>query len=180
MNTKRFIIVILCIAFYFCIVSKVNAKTTKIQQLVNQLHSLDDVERENAVKELSKIGKPAVKAVVDYLGKAEVYLGRANAAKVLGNIKDKTAVPALLKSMKDEYADVRRLSAEALGKIHDKRAVKTLIKALSDEVDDVKASAAMALGRIGDKSAVPYLKGLLKSQDENVRKSAKWALDRLK
>ncbi len=181
MNRKiEVITIILCVAFYLFGAVGAWATSAEIYKLVNDLHSLDDSLRENAVKELSKIGKPAVKAVMDYMGKAEVYLGRANGAKVLGNIGDKAAVPALVKGLKDEYADVRVNSAVALGKIRDRKAVTFLIKALGDEINDVKAAAALALGNIGDKSAVPELKKLLKSDDEKVRNSAKSALNKLK
>ena len=100
---------------------------------------------------------------------------RATAAKVLGEIGDKTAVPALIKALKDENADVCTAAAKALEKIG-KTAVPALIKALKDENPDVRTAAAEALGKIGDKRAVPHLIKALKDKYFYVRTAAAKAI----
>ena len=98
-----------------------------------------------------------------------------------GNVEEsvklgKTAVPALIKALKDSDKDVRKAAAEALGKIGDKSAVPALIKALKDGYWQVRTAAAAALGKIGDKSAVPALIEALKDKDSDVRTAAAEAL----
>jgi len=181
---SKFLIITLIAIFVMGLIlvplSADSASKVEIKKLINDLHIKDDGARKKAVEKLSKMGKSIVNDVIAYLEKQEVYLGRSNACRVLGNIGDKSAVKPLVKAMKDEYADVRVYAAEALGKIKDPAAVQCLIKALDDRIGDVKAEAAKALGKIGNKKAIPHLKKLLKDSDESVKKAAKWALDRLK
>jgi HEAT repeat protein len=92
---------------------------------------------------------------------------RATAAKVLGEIGDKTAVPALIKALKDENPDVRTAAAEALGKIGDKRAVPHLIKALKDKYFYVRTAAAKAIFMlIKDERVIPILKRILEGKEK--------------
>ena len=64
------------------------------------------------------------------------------------SIADRAAVPALIRALGDEQANVREQAAWALGKIADGRAVKALGDALQDEEADVREQAAWALGRV--------------------------------
>jgi len=91
------------------------------------------------------------------LGEKNDIIAR-NAAKSLGKLGDKRAVPALIGCVEQECASVG--AVRALGKIGDERAVPALIKALPHE------SAAYALGRIGDESAIPALKEVLNQEIE--------------
>lgn len=76
---------------------------------------------------------------------------RSKAAKALGDIKDKTAVPALINVLSNDTSwGVRRDAAGALGSIGDVDAVTWLILALhNDQSYRVKQGVAWALGEIG-------------------------------
>ncbi|MBP3925170.1 HEAT repeat domain-containing protein [bacterium] len=100
----------------------------------------------------------------------EKYINvRSTCAKAIANLKDTTAVSALLYCMnnKDENYKVRLSCADALGKIGDRFAVTPLINVISDEEEKsvyLKESAASALGLIGDLRAVDPLVSILEGQ----------------
>ncbi len=71
---------------------------------------------------------------------------RLQVVLTLGKLKDKRAVPALIRALSDENHTVRGMSASALGKIGDSRAVAPLKKVLkSDKHPFVRAQAVNAL-----------------------------------
>jgi HEAT repeat protein len=86
-------------------------------------------------------------------------------------------VEDLIKDLKDERVEVRRLAVEALVRIGES-AVPALGEALKDQGEWVRVGAAEALGRIGPeaKSAVPALVEALKDQIVGVRRRAAEAL----
>ena len=104
--------------------------------------------RLDAAETLAKIGKPAVKPLIEALKDgAEDVAVRMKAAEVLGEIGDERAVEPLIQALKDKDEFVRQCAAEALGEIGDERAVETLNQALKDEW--VREEAAKALKKIG-------------------------------
>jgi hypothetical protein len=101
------------------------------------------------------------------------------AAKALGRLGDKSAVPFLLKRLNDSNPYFRRSAVEALGRLGDKSAVPFLLKRLNDSNPDFQLSAAETLGRLGDKSVLPFLLKRLNDSDINLQVSAAEALGRL-
>jgi len=85
-------------------------------------------------------------------------------AKVLGNLKDYSAVVPLLYVLnnRNENYKLRLSAAEALGSIGDRYAVISLIDIVSDEGEKsvyLRESAAKALGMLGDIRAIdPFIK----------------------
>lgn len=95
---------------------------------------------------------------------------RVLSAKAIANIKDTTAVHALLHCLnnKNENYKVRFACADALGKIGDKYAVAPLIEVVKDEDEKsiyLRESAASALGQLGDKRAIDSLVGILETRN---------------
>lgn len=91
---------------------------------------------------------------------------RVLSAKAIANLKDTSAVTALLYCLnnKEENYRIRLACADALGKIGDKYAVAPLIAVVTDQNERsvyVKESAASALGLIGDVSAIEPLVSIL-------------------
>ena len=84
---------------------------------------------------------------------------RCNAAHALGRIGDKSAVPALIKALRDTHMEYADDEHPDMGKFH-----------------PVSVAAADALGAIGDRSAVPALIEALKHSDRFVKDSAEEAL----
>jgi len=118
----------------------------------------------------------------------KVTQNRYIAAWALGEIKDATSVPELLKVLRgNPDADVRTSAAWALGEINaasfsgeikDTTAVPRLLEALkADQNAQVRAKSAVALSKINDVSAVPGLLEALRNDSESdVRAAAAMAL----
>ncbi|NYZ77816.1 HEAT repeat domain-containing protein, partial [Candidatus Micrarchaeota archaeon] len=98
------------------------------------------------------------------------------AAEVLGERRHESAVPFLIRALKDENGNMRERAAEALGKIKHENAVKPLIQALKDEHWGVRERAAKALGEIKHESAIEPLTQALKDENWGARKKAAEAL----
>ena len=109
----------------------------KVKDLIYRLGNKDKAERKKAEDGLVKIGKPAVKPLIDALqGKKSGTVG----VGLLGT----SAAAGATALTGDE--SVKAYAARALGRIGDKAAVEPLIMALKD--DDAKAAAAGALKKI--------------------------------
>jgi HEAT repeat protein len=143
-----------------------------IDKYCAMLHSLDDNERETAVAELAKIGRPAVPGAIAALGGDEVYLGRAGAALVLGRIRDDRAIGPLVAALGDEYALVRQNASWALAQIGERRTVDAILAALPGGSDVFLEAAAAALGLLKDKRALPELEKLTGHQNPDVARAA--------
>ncbi len=87
-----------------------------------------------------------------------------------------TAVPLLMKALKEAEPVIRSEAAFVLGRIGRKEAVAPLIEALSDADARVRTNAAYALGELSDpKSMAPLIKAL-SDADALVRANACFAL----
>ena len=77
---------------------------------------------------------------------------RAHTAEALGEIRDATAIPALIEALTDAYRLVRSYAARALGRmdcVESSAAIDPLIVVLEkDEFFGARAEAAEALGKI--------------------------------
>ncbi len=104
----------------------------------------------------------------------------AQAAGVLSQLKDPSAVPKIIEALKSKDEDVRWFAAGILGDIGDKRAVPHLEKMLlSDPKEGPRWAAAKALFEIPDESSVP---ALIKGTGDNykyVRENCIKALGRI-
>lgn len=90
---------------------------------------------------------------------------------------------ALIRSLSDSDADVRRTAAMALGNMSDRsgEAAGALARVLrTDDVAEVRRWAAWALGEIGNGTSVdPLLTALQTDESNQVRRWAAWALGEL-
>jgi HEAT repeat protein len=111
--------------------------------------------RRSVVSALGRKGRSGVSALIGALADSEV---RALACQMLGQINDKTAIPALIEQLEDASSDVRIAACTALGQIGDASAAPALIKRLEDADWSVRRAACTALGQIGDPAAVPTLR----------------------
>jgi HEAT repeat protein len=130
------------------------------------------------VDTLVAIGTPeAVCGLIEVLRHGPPWV-RSEAARGLGVIGDQSAVPALIKALRDRYA--RSDSAIALGRLQAVTATPSLVAALEDRDPQVRWHVAIALGLVGDEAAVPALAGALTDPNEDVRGHAAQALGRLR
>ena len=154
------------------------ANPEEIASLIEKLKTNDEMELDAAIKNLGKIGEPAIPALMKALQDKNLQV-RRSAADVLRQIGP-PAIPALVKALKDSDANVRSIAAYVLGKIgaKAKTALPQLVPLLTDSNAKVRSSAASALGGIGAEAqtAVPQLVPLLTDSNANVRSNAASAL----
>jgi len=146
----------------------------RINTLINNLKSSDKEKQAQAIKDLVKIGKPAVEPLILSLKKPSAAI-RENSAKALGETGDPRAVEPLAGLLEDTFPEVRDAAAGALAKIGEP-SVEPLIEALGSSSSTVRACAAGALGEIKDVRAVEPLVRLLSDDSSEVNKKAIEAL----
>ncbi len=139
------------------------------KRLIAQL--ADSTKRDNAAKELTKLGADAVPPLIDALQTQDPGLVLCY-QHILSRIS--TATPMLTKALATttNHPIIRARVAETLGISKDKSAIPALLDALNDQYFTVRASAALALGKIGDAQVIPSLLPLLKDKDGEVRSAA--------
>lgn len=130
-----------------------------------------------AVQELVKIGH----RVVSRLGKAWKDLSpyaQSEAARVLGEVNDRAAIPVLREMLTASDWGVRQKACEALA-AYGKKAIETLSEGLFSTEASVRGLCANALGKIGDPQVFALIQDLLNDTDISVREEAVHALPRL-
>jgi HEAT repeat protein len=131
---------------------------------------------QEAARALARIGTASFDPVLRVLPSGGNH-ARANAAWILGALRDERAVAPLIAQAGDTTATVREHVAWSLGAIRDERAVATLAKLVGlDTSGDVRRKAAWGLGAIRDAGGVDALVRALGDRDHEVRKQAAWAL----
>jgi HEAT repeat protein len=162
----------------------------------------DDRAKAAAVDALGKIGEPAVPALTKALGnkdrreQAAIALGKIRGAglepllkhawskdeglrkiciKVLGEVKERRAIPAAIDALK--LKGLRQTAIIALGLIADPHATAYIIPYLKDL--NLRTDTATALGEIGDVRAVAPLLAELRDPERQFHNRAVWALQRI-
>lgn len=107
--------------------------------------------------------------------KSDNIVVRNDAIYHLGEKKEKSAVPALIKLLTSDQRGETKLSViGALGKIREGSSVNSLVAALNEDDIKIKIAAIEALGKIKDPHAVQPLLNTL--SDTGTRLFAIWAL----
>jgi len=121
------------------------------------------------------IGTPAVPAIVEAIGAEDNYKRRL-AVRVLGDMKDTTAVEGLLRYTDDTDFRIRAGVLSALGKIGDRRGVEPALTGLKDDDYLVRTSAAISLSMLAVPSTIDPLLNALSDPYYGVRFEAAKAL----
>jgi len=119
-----------------------------VEPLLAQIPAGDPPYRRAAVLALSRIGAPAVPALVRELKASDPVMRRSAAGALVGT-RSAAATPALIAALSDSDALVRAPAARALGWHGNASAVDALVKALPDRDYHVVDAAVAALGEIG-------------------------------
>lgn len=97
---------------------------------------------------------------------------RAAAARSLGQLENRMALPALIGALKDEEAQVRAAAADAVGDFEDPRAIVPLLDLLDDVDADVRQEALNALGHYDRGVASAPVVRLLNDGNADIRREA--------
>lgn len=130
------------------------------------------------IGQLARDDAEQAKPLIDFLTDSDPEV-RAQAAKVLGDVRYKDAADDIIPLLKDESLRVQFFAAEALGRMEHQPAVEPIISMLEANNDEdvyLRHGGAIALARIGD---VDALAGLADHPSEAVRIAAVVALRRL-
>jgi HEAT repeat protein len=132
---------------------------------------------EEAARALGQIGSAAVPPLLEALESADPFV-RSNAAKALGDTRDKRGVDALVLLLKDKDVSVSSSAASSLGRIKDPRAVEPLLDVVRN--GPYHHGAADALREIGDRSAVDPLLAILSTGSGDAKAAAAHALGKFR
>ena len=139
--------------------SELIAMTKEPKERIYALEMLVDLNKEKYLPLL-------VKALIEELENG-VGDERGNAALDLGKIGDESAVPSLIKALKDKKDSVLQWeAAEALGRIGDRRAIPALVEALTYQSKSVQREAAMALGKMGSNAGLSHILWILQHDED--------------
>ncbi len=114
-----------------------------------------------------------IQAISNLVRNAGSAPARANAARALGILRAKAAVPDLLAACRSKDSDVIYESLIALEKIRDESAASGVTFLLHDLDERVQLAAIETVGLLRDKAAVPELLGVLEhSRNIKVKRDA--------
>jgi HEAT repeat protein len=131
---------------------------SSLPDVILMLNDADTDVREAAARVVALFGSAAVEGLAEILSSGNLD-ARTLVAKLLADIGDTSAVPALITALHDHSVWVRLPAVEALGKIGDNSAVEALASALAnDHQAEVRTAAREALQNIGTPEALAALK----------------------
>lgn len=124
---------------------------------------------ERVIQALIEIGWKNSDPLIEALGALSKNV-RAGAARVIGELQMKRAVPMLLDLLDDDDRYVRRCAVEALGKLQSPRSIYKLISHLSDVDRGVCKATVNALSNMGKLAIKPLFSSMkLKKGNEFTR-----------
>jgi hypothetical protein len=135
-----------------------------IETLLDRMLSEENrTRRRSLIRMAVLMGPPCVPPILERMHHPKWYFVR-NLCSILGDVADRSALPALLRAAAHADYRVRREAVTALGKIRPPEAVPVLGMILSNEgifepgdVESVRIAAALTLHRIGGTDAESYL-----------------------
>lgn len=155
----------------------------EFQRHATAIRSTSAVERRAAVVALGQRGRPFRRDATPMLREAlradTDGPVRAEAARAIGRLGLRDALPELITALADPESSVRLTAAVALWRLPDPSAVPALITALADSDPQVRAHCALAVGVTEDPRAAEPLSRLLEDEDPNVRLEAVRSLGRI-
>lgn len=153
--------------------AKPPAATSVVLELLE--HSQSAVRRQavDALGEISDLHTFA--PISELLSHDSSFEVRAAAAKAIGKISQKRAIPLLEHALRDEFT-VRCAAVIALGTSGDPSVAAALLSMLRDVTPEVRYHAVTALGKLGAKQAASAIQALLDDADPLVRQGAEKSL----
>ena len=146
--------------------------------LISQLKRKNIRKVLTAERALRAIGEDAVPYLIMALADTNKTVASLS-ARILGQIGDKRALPALMVAARYGFPGLRASACYALGNFQDSAVVSVLIDALKDTVPAVRRYAALSLMKLGTRRAIKPLFELLADSSYGVRYTAERALAKI-
>ncbi len=130
-----------------------------ISAIENSNHQLARIHGIWGIAQIGRRDIETVKPLTRYLNDSDPEI-RAQAAKMLGDVRYEAAAEFLIPLLSDENARVRFFSAEALGRLGHEPAIEPIVDMLNANNDEdvyLRHAGAIALERIGNAEAVAAL-----------------------
>jgi hypothetical protein len=164
---KRVVIVTLVFSItgilLFCQVSN-NIPEKHIKEAIKKLGSEDPALIDEAREALLYYGSAATDYLIQALKDEKIEV-RFLACQLLGEIKDKKAIPALIELLDNKktkvLSSIASCAAESLGLLQAKEAIPKLIESLDSQDAELKYSAIKSLGYLNATEAIEKVKKLL-------------------
>ncbi len=163
--------------------SEVQNEIYKSLSMIGWVPSHDELSAEYYISKrewdkLLKIGKPAVKPLINILNNPDKEVNYS-AVRILAAMNEVAFEDVILATRSDDDV-VRRKSADILGQMGNPQGVEPLTVLLNDRERFVRRRAALALSLIGDERAVPPLISALHDPEKKVRTRSAEALGKIK
>ncbi len=142
--------------------------TQSLEKIINFLASKHTTIRNFAIKSLTSLGPKAVPLLTESLKSVTTNDYLIHTLTVLGNIGDKTAIPAIQKLLysKPENSNVRFGAYEALGKLPSNKSAISLAMGLEDPDEQVRMSAAKAINNNPSNVLIAGIKNMVNSDEK--------------
>jgi HEAT repeat protein len=126
-----------------------------VQPMIELLDAEDERVRAHVLAILTAIGRPAVKPLVDVLQPSSGTEGtrRVGAVEVLGKIRHRRGLAAIIAALKDKHIEVQLAAIRALGESRDQWAIAALKNARRRRQRAVKDAVRQALAEVEESSA---------------------------
>ena len=126
-----------------------------VQPMIGLLDADDEQVRAHAVAVLAAIGRPAVKPLVNVLHDSSGIEDtlRVRAVEVLGKIRHRRGLAAIIAALDDERIEVQLAAIRALGKSRDQWAIAALKNVGRRKKRAIKVAARQALAEVEESSA---------------------------
>lgn len=141
-----------------------------VEGIIPLLQQKKTIMRMAVLDVLKKIGSVSLEGILGMLDDDEEDI-RVYGCEVLSFLKDKRAVPSLIRKLREDVDNVRNAACVALGDFDDDEAVAALLDALKD-VEWIAFSAIYSIGRTKSRSAIPQLIEFFKTSEEELSVAA--------
>jgi HEAT repeat protein len=149
--------------------------------LLEELRRADDDASPLIADALAGFGELAIAGLIEVLRARDGKAGRVWAARILGRLKAREAIPALLERFSDRDEKIRLAVATAFGEIGERSTLQSLVAALlRDPAAQVRAEAAVSVGKVAGEGAIEILVSTLSDPDYATRLRALEALEQFR
>lgn len=172
---RKFLFYFICVLMIFSqsLFAQIDLEKKILRDIKNLRSHIETNQRAFARNDLIRIGSPAVPFLIKAMGSDKYMFVRIESALILGKIKDKQAVPALVDQLKSsKNANLQKACAITLVDIGGERASQAVEESLIYLPPTSKIQVIDALIRRNDKRGLAVLVAMLRDVDQQIRKMA--------